>query len=637
MDYFLSGTGSMENGVFPTQGQDRWSVRGNFGFEPASSLDVQFNNLVSTRSVDWIPDGNNAEGFLLNVFRGESGYVPGNNDIEILDMDLQTNVTNVTSGVNVTWNPTSEITQSFKAGIDYNQQQYDEFKPFDFYSTPRGNRESDEFLSRVLSLDYTGNWSTDFADDFSSRFSWGGQLFHEYERQLNGFGEFFAGPGDKLIEDAAQTEILGEDQLTVVEGGAFFQEQVGWNDQLFITAGLRIDGNSTFGEDFGAEAYPKIQGSYMLSDNEFWPEWWGTMKLRAAAGRSGTAPGPFDRLRTWSSVGVGGNPGVTPGNIGNENLGPEVTTEIEGGFDATFASERVDLQFTYYDQKTSDALIDVQPVPSSGFIGTQLTNVGEIQNYGVETSLGVEVVRSQDLSWRLSGNYSTTNSEAVDLGQEEVIDVGWRQSVVEGHPLPVMRQERVRNPEAPWSEAEFNSDTIIGPTQPTYNWSLNTDLNIAQRFTVRATGAYEGGHWLSSGTAYQNVRRGEWPGQPEGASATCPEIQQRASEGNTDGLTALDRALCDPNDTSYGMWTWPADFFSLRSASLSYQLPSSVLPMGFEGARITLAGRNLLKITDYPGVDPEAYEDGSTGSMYRQEYYNLPPLRSFTATLNLNW
>jgi len=637
VDYYLSGSTALENGVLPTQGADRWSVRGNFGFQPASSLNIQFNNLVTNRAIDWIPDGNNAEGFLLNVFRGEDGYTPNNNDSEIFDMDLSTGVTNVTSGVNVTWNPTSEITQSLKAGIDYNRSHYQEFKPYGFYSTARGNRESDVSTSRILSLDYTGTWSTDFADNFSSRFSWGGQMFHNYETRLDAFGEFFAGPGEKLVEDAAQTDVFGEDILTTVEGGAFFQEQVGWNDQLFLTAGVRIDGNSTFGEDFGAEVYPKIQGSYMLSDNEFWPDWWGTMKLRAAAGRSGTAPGPFDKLRTWGSVGVDGSPGVTPGNVGNETLGPEVTREIEGGFDATFANERVDLQFTYYDQRTSDALIEVQPIPSSGFIGTQLSNVGEIKNAGIETSLGFDVVRGESLSWRLGGSFSTTDSEALDLGKQESIYISWRNEVVEGHPVPVMVQERVRNPDAAWSEAEFNSDSVIGPTLPTYNWNANTDVTVANRLTFRAIGAYEGGHYLSSGTAYQNVRRGQWPGQPEGASATCPEIQERAANDNTSGLTALDRALCDVNGTSYGMWTWPADFFSLRSASVSYDVPQDVIPLGFENARITIAGRNLLKITDYPGVDPEAYEDGSTGSLYRQEYYNLPPLRSFTATLNLNW
>jgi hypothetical protein len=199
-------------------------------------------------------------------------------------------------------------------------------------------------------------------------------------------------------------------------------------------------------------------------------------------------------------------------------------------------------------------------------------------------------------------------------------------------------QERVRNPDAPWDQAEFNGDSIIGPTMPTYSWSVNTDVTLASRLTMRATGDFQGGHYLSSGTAYQNVRRQAWPGRPPGATATCPEIQQRAASGNTQGLTALDRALCDRNDTSYGMWTFPADFFALRSVSASYALPQSILPGGFTGARITLSGRNLLKITDYPGVDPEASEEGSlASSQFRQEYYNLPPLKSFTATLSLNW
>jgi len=637
-DYYTSGNFSDENGVIPPQGAQSYNVRGNFGYEPSSALRFQFNTFVSSRNITWVPDGNNAEGFLLNTFRGDAGYAPDNENTLTLDMGLETSVENITTGLNMTWNPGGGVTQSLKAGMDHNQTQYQEDKPFGFFTEPRGNRESDEFLERTLTLDYTGNWRTDFAEEFSSTFSWGGQLFHEHSRRLDGYGEGFAGPGPKLTEDGADTEIFDEDHLTVVEGGAFFQEQVGWNDQLFVTAGVRIDGNSAFGEDFGAEVYPKIQGSYMLSDNEFWPEWWNTMKLRAALGKSGTAPGPFDQLRTWGSVGVSGQPGVTPGNVGNPDLGPEVTNEWEAGFESSFADGRVTGQFTYYDQKTSDALVGVQSVPSTGFISTQLENVGELKNSGIEASANVDVIRADALSWSVGGQFSTFESEALDLGPVESVDVPWRQEIVVGHPVPVMVQERVRNPDAAWDEAEFADDSIIGPTMPTRSWSLNTNVTVAQRLTFRAVGDFQGGHYLSSGTAYQNVRRGAWPGQPEGTSATCPEIQERADAGNTDGLTALDRALCDVNGTSYGMWTWPADFFKLRSASLTYQIPQSVLPGGIRGAKLNIAGRNLFKITDYPGVDPEAFEDGSAASsQFRQEYYNLPPLRSFTASLSLNW
>lgn len=638
IDYYTSGNWGQDNGVFGDQGRTEYGMRGNFGFQPSSALRIQFNNFYSNRDITWIPDGNNAEGLLLNVFRGDAGYTPDSNDALTLEMDLTTQVQHFTSGVNATWSPGAGVTQTLKAGIDFVNQHYQETKPWQYFLDRGGSRESDEYHSRTLTLDYTGTWRTELTGDFASSFSWGGQLFQDTERRLDGFGEDFAGPGPKLVEDGATTAIFDEDLQTIVEGGAFLQEQVAWKDRLFLTGGVRFDGNSTFGEDFGVEIYPKVQGSYMLSDGEFWPDWWGTMKLRGAYGWSGRSPGPFDKLRTWSSVGLAGRPGVSPGNVGNPDLGPERTREWEAGFEAGMFDERLSLEATRYDQRTTDALVSVQPIPSMGFTSRQLKNVGELKNAGWEIATNLSVVRDRDVSWDVGFQFSTNESEVIDLGDQDRLYAGWRQWIAVGEPIPVMIQERVRNPDAPWDQMEINPDSVIGPTMPTHSWSANTDLVLARRVTLKATGEFQGGHFLSSGTAYQNVRRFAWTGKPEGSELTCIEIQQRMQAGNTQGLTAGERAHCDRNATSYGMWTKPADFFKLRTAAVSYRIPEQVLPVSLQGATFTVSGRNLLKITDYPGVDPEAFEDGSASSAtFRQEYYNVPPLRSFSATLSLNF
>jgi len=107
--------------------------------------------------------------------------------------------------------------------------------------------------------------------------------------------------------------------------------------------------------------------------------------------------------------------------------------------------------------------------------------------------------------------------------------------------------------------------------------------------------------------------------------------------GGRDGLTAGERALCDPSRTRYGMWTQKADFFKIRSASINYRLPESWLPGGIGAATVRLQGRNLATWTDYQGVDPEAFEDGSAEVLFRQEYYNLPPIRSFNFSVKINF
>jgi hypothetical protein len=101
-------------------------------------------------------------------------------------------------------------------------------------------------------------------------------------------------------------------------------------------------------------------------------------------------------------------------------------------------------------------------------------------------------------------------------------------------------------------------------------------------------------------------------------------------------MKAGDRALCDRAYATYGNWVQAADFFKIRSASLSYRIPEGWLPGQVRGATVRLQGRNLFKFTDYQGIDPEVSEDG-VDSLYRQGYYHLPPFRTFMLSMKIDF
>jgi outer membrane receptor protein involved in Fe transport len=130
--------------------------------------------------------------------------------------------------------------------------------------------------------------------------------------------------------------------------------------------------------------------SSVVSDNEMWPSWWEVMKLRAAVGESGKAPGIFDAVRTYSpSAGNDDQPGITPNNLGDPDLGPERTREIEVGFEGSAFDNRVCMDSSYYHAVTTDTLVQKQFPPSLGFADPQLAKIGEILNKGMELQLGV--------------------------------------------------------------------------------------------------------------------------------------------------------------------------------------------------------------------------------------------------------
>ena len=195
-------------------------------------------------------------------------------------------------------------------------------------------------------------------------------------------------------------------------------------------------------------------------------------------------------------------------------------------------------------------------------------------------------------------------------------------------PLPAFCEDRVQNPDEVGAAPRYE-DQCLGSTTPKYTYGISTTMTLSQRLTFDVVGEGMGGHWLSSGTAYQNARRRVWP--------LCRETVAAIADGRTDQLTAGERALCDRSVTRYGMWTQPADFFKIRSASLSYRVPEDILPGNIRAATLRLQGRNLFTRTDFEGVDPEAFEDGSAEVLFRQEYYNLPPIRSFLLSVQVDF
>ena len=438
MNYFVSARWGTESGVFdtgvdgngdprPTQGQESWNVRGNFSFAPAEDLDVRFNSFYAHRDVTWVPDGNNAEGLLLNVFRGGADYT-NDEDGKLLDMDITNINDHFTSGVNILWNPTTGMNHRLNAGIDWVRNEYFEERPWGYFYVQGGNRETDERTFRKLTLDYAGTYDRDVFG-VSSSFSLGGQLYNDFVTGTNGFGDDFAGPGAKILQSGAITEAF-EVNSTVTSGGFFVQEVLGFGDRLFLTGGLRVDGHSAFGQDFGLEAYPKGSFSYVISDESFFPSSFGTLKLRGAFGDSGKAPGLFDAARTWASVaGDNGQPGVTPDNLGNPLLGPERTREWELGFEGSTLDGRIGFEYQYFSQNTFDALIPVTQIPSGGFVGNQLENVGEVMNAGHEAFVNLSMMASAQFSWDIGLRLSTSESRVIDLGDLESISVGWRNYV----------------------------------------------------------------------------------------------------------------------------------------------------------------------------------------------------------------
>jgi len=643
--YFVSGRHGHEEGIVGDGYADNSNFRGNFSFGVTDNLNLSFQSAYSTGTVRWIPDGDRGSGFFNNVMGGPTTHFQDSAECSALGIEVDHCLVNnrilshqtshqwtdhFTLGGTVRWDPSRAFDHRFTVGYDFLESLGQEIIEFGFHRPARrlGRLINYDQNRATLSADYVGSWTHDnvFGRDIGSAFSWGFQVVETQSHDYRSQADDFAGPGLATMADAASTVVTVDDQIRVVNPGIFLQEMLSFNDRLFITLGARIDGHSAFGRDFGFQTYPKVGVSYVVSDHDFWPSHMvESFRLRGALGDAGQAPGAFDATRMWSTLpGPGGQAGFTPDVLGNPDLGPERTREMEGGFEAAALDGRISLGLNVYQQDTHDALVGVQPIPSQGFLSRQLENLGHIRNRGFEVQLDGELLRLPQANWSARAHYSQNRSEAIDLGGEVAMS-SQLQQIREGHPVPSFFGPRLLNPGELADPIYSDEDEYLGTPWPVHNVGIGTTLMLGQRVTFDAQGEFQGGHHVYNSTGYNMAWDGTW--QP------CFDTQMALAAGDQNALgnvTARDRVRCaisgavrDPRQ-----WLEPADFFKLRVASISYRVPERWL-RGVQGATVTLSGRNFLTITDYTGLAVEANQGAGPNVMTRRDHMQIPPYRTF--------
>lgn len=628
LQYFISGSWEDLEGVLPNDWEEKFNVRGNFTVGLLPSLQFQWNTAYTNHDIQNTPAGNNAHGLTLNAYRRDRNYFQSE-DIQvinqILDYEILTFNDRFVSGATMTYAPRTDFTHRVTVGYDLATSELRNLRPFGFLDLT-GFLSNQRWSNASLTADYVGSLDLRLTPELRTNLAWGGQSITNEETSVTGYAENFPGPGVPTLSSGA-TRLSFEDRIRVINAGLFAQVLVDFRDRYFLTAGLRVDGNSAFGEDFGLQPYPKVSASYVISEEAFWPEALGQMKLRAAYGHAGRAPGAFDAVRTWDPVGWGAQPAFRPLNVGNPVLGPERTAETEVGFDASFFEDRLGVDFTWYNQRTSDALFNVRQIPSRGFLESQLENVGELQNRGIELTTNAVLIRMPRFEWDVGVNISTNFSKVLSLGGAPAFslgDFGW---IIEGQPAPVIRAHLITNPDA-IADPIIEEDHIYGPNLPTHTIAVRTGLQLPRGIGFNVRGEYQGGHYMYDGASLNALNRGvRWP--------TCFDAYPLIDAGQLDQLTARQRMWCIQANARDHWFVYPADFFKLREVTLTAPVPFQI--PGASSAQLTLSGRNVWRWlnSDFPIFDPEIVRFGLSESQVRSVWEHIPPPAVFTASLRL--
>jgi TonB-dependent starch-binding outer membrane protein SusC len=633
LQYFVSGSVSSNEGVLINDWENRASIRGNFQFSPAEHLTIQWNTSYSEGEVHNTPQGNNEFGINLNAMRRDPAreiavnYIGSWRDEDIsrlLDMEIRNNTNRLVMGVTANYTPNSGPAHRTVVGIDRAGAEMKNYRPVGYIGYPSGALSNRVWNGNVLTVDYLGTYRRGTVGELVGTLSWGAQGVTTDEHNIGGLGDGLPPAGHPTISSGARSTVE-ELRTRVVNAGLFAQTMIGFKDRYFLTAGLRADGNSAFGSDFGVQFYPRANVSYVVSDEPFWPANLGVFRLRAAYGQAGRAPGAFDAVRTWNPLPWLGGSGLVAQNVGNPDLGPERTNELEMGFDAGLLDDRLSMAFSYYNRITHDALISRRRTPSEGFEGSQLANSGKFKNSGFEVQLDGQVLDTHHVAWDVGVSAYTNNSEVLDLGGTAPFAVtgsaGW---IYEGYPVPVVRGRAVLNPDE-YAEPDIADNHLFGPNAPTHIFGIHTSVRLPHGIALTGRGEYQGGHYIQDLNHTFLVLRGVAP--------ACEGILALLEGESRNQLTARERERCDRQYHSTNSGIVPGDFFRLREVSMS--LPVARALPGVANARLTMSAHNFLSwIKDDFLFDPEI-ASGGMNQVTTASIEVIPPPRTFTASLRV--
>jgi TonB-linked SusC/RagA family outer membrane protein len=524
-------------------------------------------------------------------------------------------------------------------------------------STIYANRGTSSSEDRILEL--TGTYSNTLGahsatflggysyQDFENENFWAGN--EDFPTDLFGYNEL--GAGDALQDGRAG---MGSGKSSSKVIGFFSRVNYDWDNRFLLMGSVRYEGNSKFGADHKWGWFPAASAGWRISEESFMQGLpFDDLKLRVGYGITGIAPGPS--YLSLTSYGYGARfpfrgswvQGIRPVRNPNPDLRWERKEELNIGVDFSLFDFRLAGSLDVYQRDTKDMLYSYD-VPSPPFLDDDmLANVGHMRNNGIEAELTYDVIRSADLRWQASANWSTNSNELVSLSNEvfqpddDCFTSGYTGEPVQKSTHLVCVGEPIGNfwglksvgidengawivedeDGNPISIEEGGANQVLGNGIPDHYLAFNNavryrnwDLNVNMR------GAF--GHQILNFQRlfYENPTNTEYNMLE---SALDPVYGERLLDYELDFV-------------SY--YVEDGDYWKIDNVTLGYTFDPASLPglsSVVSNARVYLSGRNLLTITGYKGMDPEVSTAGlDPGNDFRDQY---PTTRTFTGGLSLTF
>ncbi|WP_185209130.1 SusC/RagA family TonB-linked outer membrane protein [Chryseobacterium sp. C3] len=444
----------------------------------------------------------------------------------------------------------------------------------------------------------------------------------------------------------------GDEQVNSVYGLV----TLGYDNKFFVDVTGRNDWSSTLPKSNRSFFYPSVSTSFILSEIfKLKSDRFNYWKLRASWAKVGIDGSPYQLDTYYDTSSITGS--VVARNIfNNPNLKPEKNANVEAGMDFSVLKNRLNFNFTLYQNMSENQIIPVSLPYESGY-SQRIINAGKIRNRGMELSLNTTPFKTKSFSWMIGANWSAnenrvlTTSEGFDGIISTVGGVVFYKAVVGGSlgdmygfKLVKNSQGQVVNDNAglPLRPAEIEK---VGNAFPKWRAGLQNDFRI-KNFTVSFSfdGQYGGVAYSQSHhkMSEQGKLKSTLPGRDNPNGMIVGEGVVQNPDGsyspNTKAVTVsayyaeyYRRANVETN-------TFSTDFIKLRDARIAYSFPKETIKsLGLQNLTLAIFGKNLWMWTKFPMFDPEVATLDNATITPGVEMGQLPTARTVGFQLNLKF
>ncbi|MBC7828369.1 MAG: SusC/RagA family TonB-linked outer membrane protein [Chitinophagaceae bacterium] len=532
-----------------------------------------------------------------------------------------------------------------------------------------GNVYDGNAVENILNNELQLQLNKDFGD-FSTKGVLGFSLYDRKLKNVEVSSGAIAEPGINNVSNRTGELGGGEGFAEYRKYGYYADLLTGWKDMIFIHGTFRLDGTSKFykpGRPKDNYTYPYYGVDLSVNLTELVPGIKNKVldyaKLRAGFNKNVADNIPIYGLDLIypSAAGFpyGGTVGITVGDVlPDVSLRPEVVKSYEVGGEFQLLNNRLNLDFTYYTQNSTDQVITVRVPSTTGYSNLRL-NVGESKNWGYEADLRAQVIRGRKFTWDLSFRYSYNDNKVIDLypGVAEFQLSGYSYAgayVIDESSFPRIKSiSYVRDPAT--NRAIVSKTTgyplttgplkDLGRALPNKIMGWGTKLAYGD-ITLTANFEYRGGNVLYSDLGRQMT----FTGSGGWTENRAPHVFPNSSYDDGSGKF-VENTSVNVREAEYALWvdfyrniaenfTVPAWFIKMRDVNLSYNLPEKLISKAkfLSTVSIGVYGRNLFTIVDSKNdfVDPEfSFTNGNGLGISNTN--QTPPVRQLGINLNISF